>query len=163
MQKVLLTGMSGVGKSTILNQLKVEGFLTVDLDNSGWINYDVKEEDYLMDTTKIIDFITLHEKEVVFLAGTTINQIHIYPYLDFVISLTAPLEVMKERIQNRENNPFGKTEDEWSKIVSDKVTFEEQIFKSSDYVISTDKPLQDVLKEIYEACRIDLEKSKLIH
>lgn len=151
--------MSGVGKSTILNQLKVEGFLTVDLDNSGWINYDVKEEDYLMDTTKIIDFITLHEKEVVFLAGTTINQIHIYPYLDFVISLTAPLEVMKERIQNRENNPFGKTEDEWSKIVSDKVTFEEQIFKSSDYVISTDKPLQDVLKEIYEACRIDLEKS----
>lgn len=163
MQKVLLTGMSGVGKSTILNQLKVEGFLTVDLDNSGWINYDVKEEDYLMDTTKIIDFITLHEKEVVFLAGTTINQIHIYPYLDFVISLTAPLEVMKERIQNRENNPFGKTEDEWSKIVSDKVTFEEQIFKSSDYVISTDKPLQDVLKEIYEACRIDLEKSGLIH
>ena len=160
MQKVLLTGMSGVGKSTILNQLKVEGFLTVDLDNSGWINYDVKEEDYLMDTTKIIDFITLHEKEVVFLAGTTINQIHIYPYLDFVISLTAPLEVMKERIQNRENNPFGKTEDEWSKIVSDKVTFEEQIFKSSDYVISTDKPLQDVLKEIYEACRIDLEKSE---
>ena len=163
MQKVLLTGMSGVGKSTILNQLKVEGFLTVDLDNSGWINYDVKEEDYLMDTTKIIDFITLHEKEVVFLAGTTINQIHIYPYLDFVISLTAPLEVMKERIQNRENNPFGKTEDEWSKIVSDKVTFEEQIFKSSDYVISTDKPLQDVLKEIYEAGRIDLEKSELIH
>src|SRR5690625_183814 len=163
MQKVLLTGMSGVGKSTILNQLKVEGFLTVDLDNSGWINYDVKEEDYLMDTTKIIDFITLHEKEVVFLAGTTINQIHIYPYLDFVISLTAPLEVMKERIQNRENNPFGKTEDEWSKIVSDKVTFEEQIFKSSDYVILRDKPLQDVLKEIYEACRIDLEKSELIH
>ena len=163
MQKVLLTGMSGVGKSTILNQLKVEGFLTVDLDNSGWINYDVKEEDYLMDTTKIIDFITLHEKEVVFLAGTTINQVHIYPYLDFVISLTAPLEVMKERIQNRENNPFGKTEDEWSKIVSDKVTFEEQIFKSSDYVISTDKPLQDVLKEIYEAGRIDLEKSELIH
>lgn len=163
MQKVLLTGMSGVGKSTILNQLKVEGFLTVDLDNSGWINYDVKEEDYLMDTTKIIDFITLHEKEVVFLAGTTINQIHIYSYLDFVISLTAPLEVMKERIQNRENNPFGKTEDEWSKIVSDKVTFEEQIFKSSDYVISTDKPLQDILKEIYEACRIDLENSELIH
>lgn len=70
---------------------------------------------------------------------------------------------MKERIQNRENNPFGKTEDEWSKIVSDKVTFEEQIFKSSDYVISTDKPLQDILKEIYEACRIDLENSELIH
>lgn len=67
--------MSGVGKSTILNQLKVEGFLTVDLDNSGWINYDVKEEDYLMDKTKIIDFITLHEKEVVFLGGTTIKYI----------------------------------------------------------------------------------------
>lgn len=131
--------------------MKAEGFLTVDLDSSGWINYDVKEEDYLMDTTKIIDFITLHERKIIFLAGTTINQIHIYPYLDFVISLTAPIEVMKERIQNRDNNPFGKREDEWSKIVSDKITFEEQIFKSSDYVISTDKPFQDVLKEIYDA------------
>lgn len=65
MLKVLLTGMSGVGKSTVLKQLKAEGFLTVDLDSSGWINYDVKEEDYLMDTAKIIDFITLHKKEII--------------------------------------------------------------------------------------------------
>lgn len=151
MPKVLLTGMSGVGKTTILNYLKAEGFLTVDLDSDGWINYDIHEEDYLMDTTKITDFLRLYEKESIFLGGTTINQRDIYSYLDFVIALTAPTEIMRERIYKRDNNPFGKTEEEWSKIVNDKITFEEQIFKSSDCVISTDKPFKDVLNEICDA------------
>lgn len=150
MLKVLLTGMSGVGKSTVLKQLNEKGCLTLDLDLDGWIYYDVKEADYLMDITKIINFITLNEEEIVFLAGTAINQKEIYPYLGCVITLTAPIEVMKERIQNREDNPFGKTEIEWSKTVNDKETFEAQIIKSSNYTVSTDKPIQDVLDEIYE-------------
>jgi len=34
---VLVTGMSGVGKSTVLGELARRGFVTVDTDDDGWI------------------------------------------------------------------------------------------------------------------------------
>lgn len=149
MVKVLLTGMSGVGKSTILDYLNREGHLTIDLDYDGWIFFDDTIDDYVMDSSRILDFIKLNDDKNIFIAGTTINQKEIYPYLEFVIALTAPLEVMKERLQNRENNPFGKSEGDWSKVVDDKMHFEPRIIQSSDLTISTDKPVHDVIKEIY--------------
>ena len=36
MARVLLTGMSGAGKSTVLDELRRRGHLTVDTDYDGW-------------------------------------------------------------------------------------------------------------------------------
>lgn len=146
MVKVLLTGMSGVGKTTILDHLNQDGHLTIDLDYDGWIFFDGT-----MDVQRILDYINHNRNKSIFLAGTAINQKEIYPYLDFVITLTAPLEVMKERIQARENNSFGKSEEEWAKVVDDKIHFEARIIQSSDLTISTDKSIHDVMKEIHSS------------
>lgn len=150
MVKVLLTGMSGVGKSTVLNFLHKDGHITIDLDEGDWIIFDESVDDYLMDTNKIIAFIQNNQKKHLFLAGTTINQREIYPYVDYVISLTAPLSVMRDRINMRTNNPFGKSETEWSRILEDTKLFETQIIGGSDFTVSTDQAIEKTVREIYE-------------
>lgn len=150
MVNVLVTGMSGVGKSSVLKEISDSDNITVDLDYGDWMYIDPSADDFKLDTNRIVNFIqtTLHKN--IFFAGTAINQGGIYPYLDFVITLTAPLEIMKERINKRTDNSFGKSEYEWEKIVSDKENFESLIVKSSDLAICTDKPISDVVKEIYD-------------
>lgn len=150
MTKVLLTGMSGVGKSTILGQLNLEGHKTVDLDYDDWIKFDNQADDYLMNSKKIIDLIEQNDYENLFIGGTTINQKEIYPYLDYIIALTAPIEVMKKRIQIRNNNPFGKNETDWNKILKDKEMFEPLIIKNSDFVIDTNKNSGEIVNDIYK-------------
>lgn len=150
MVKVLLTGMSGVGKSATLKKISNTDSITVDLDYEDWIYSDLSADDYKLDTNRVMDFIQTNPNKDIFFAGTTINQGEIYPYLDFVITLTAPLEIMKGRIDKRADSSFGKSEEEWKKIVSDKENFESLIVKSSNLAICTDKPMNDVVKEIYD-------------
>ncbi|MBK8904932.1 MAG: hypothetical protein IPM53_27380 [Anaerolineaceae bacterium] len=40
MKRVLLTDMSGTGKSTLVETLKARGCTAVDLDQPGWSEYD---------------------------------------------------------------------------------------------------------------------------
>ena len=36
MKRVLLTGMSGTGKSTVIGELRARGYSAVDMDEPGW-------------------------------------------------------------------------------------------------------------------------------
>ena len=159
MVKVLLTGMSGVGKSTILKQISKSYSHSIDLDYDGWIHMDDMCNDRKMDSNRIINYIQKYNDEDIFFSGTTINQKEIYPYLDFIITLTAPIEIMHERILSRENNSFGKSNHDWEKIKNDKREFEQLIMKSSDFVISTDKIANDIVDEIYN--RVGLNNNNL--
>lgn len=139
--RVLITGMSGVGKSTILKHLDTE-VIKIDLDNDDWMIWDEEYQERVIDVSKLIKLFEVNPERNIFLIGTAINQGKIYSYLDGVITLTAPLDVMKTRIQSRTDNPFGKSEAEWAKIVADKQEFEDRIISGSDLVINTDQPIE---------------------
>ncbi|MCM6855222.1 AAA family ATPase [Enterococcus durans] len=149
MVKVLLTGMSGVGKSTVLKQISKSYSHSIDLDYDGWIHMEDVSNERKMDTNKIINYIQKYNDEDIFFSGTTINQKDIYPYLDFIITLTAPIEIMRERILTRDNNSFGKSNHDWEKIKNNKIEFEQLIIKSSDFVISTEQTVNEIVYEIY--------------
>ncbi|MFF0491484.1 dephospho-CoA kinase [Nocardia sp. NPDC004068] len=117
---ILLTGMSGTGKSTVLKSLSERGFRAVDTDSGGWIDEpDGTERRWLED--RIAALLAAHERsgEALFVAGTVWNQYVFYERFDYVVLLSAPVEVMLERIAARESNPFGKTAEERERIIAD--------------------------------------------
>ena len=98
--RVLVTGMSGTGKTTVLNELRRRGHRTVDTDCDGWTL-----PDGLWDEPRMARL--LASTRVVVVSGTVENQGRFYDRFDHVVLLSAPLDVLIERVSKRTNNPYG--------------------------------------------------------
>ncbi len=102
MARVLITGMSGAGKSTLLNELTHRGHRTVDTDYDGWTISDA-----VWDEPRMTELLDTHDDVVV--SGTAENQGHFYDWFDHVVLLSAPVDVLIERVTSRTNNPYGRS------------------------------------------------------
>jgi shikimate kinase len=106
---VLVTGMSGVGKSTLLTELSRRGYETVDTDYGGWHRPDGTWDEQRMGAL-------LDQQATVVVSGTADNQGRFYERFDHVVLLSAPLAVLIERVSSRSNNPYGKTPEQQADI-----------------------------------------------
>ncbi|MFC7677362.1 AAA family ATPase [Paenibacillus sp. GCM10028914] len=116
MATIFITGLSGTGKSTVLEELKIMGYNVVDTDY-GYI----KEEDYgevVLDEEKITNLLEEYRDSHLFIAGIYSNQGKFYEHFDYVVLLKVELNVMLERINNRTSNNYGKSPEEVEKVIA---------------------------------------------
>ena len=109
MARVLVTGMSGAGKSTILDELRRRGLLAVDTDYDGWVT-----PGGIWDESRMDRLLARHQDLVV--SGTVENQVHFYDRFQHIVLLSAPLDVLMQRLSDRTNNPYGKSSAERAEI-----------------------------------------------
>lgn len=109
MSRVLVTGMSGVGKSTLLEGLAQRGHRVVDTDFDGWVLDDGR-----WDEQRMRDLLELAGSVVV--SGTVENQVRFYGSFDHVVLLSVPLETLLDRVAQRTSNPYGKRREEQREI-----------------------------------------------
>lgn len=100
MARILITGMSGAGKSTLLHELARRGHRTVDTDYDGWERADGR-----WDEARMAELLAAQQDVVV--SGTVENQGRFYDRFEHVVLLSAPVEVLLERVTTRTNNPYG--------------------------------------------------------
>jgi dephospho-CoA kinase len=147
MRRILLTGMSGVGKSTVAARLNELGYKAVDTSYGGFSVVD--EKGYQRwDLDRIRQLLAEQDADVLFVVGTDERQGLLYPEFDDMILLSAPRDVVVERLAARTNNPFGKRPEELAKILSDLGTYEPMIRRSATHEIDTNKTLDRVIDEI---------------
>lgn len=101
MSRILITGMSGAGKSTLLLELHRRGRFAVDTDYDGWTRSDGR-----WDEQRMTELLSSYDDVVV--SGTVENQVDFYDRFEHVILLSAPVEVLIERVAMRTNNPYGR-------------------------------------------------------
>lgn len=111
MTKVLLTGMSGSGKSSVLEELNSRGHDTVDTDYNGWVL-----DDGTWDETRMNELLSQQGNVVV--SGTVENQGRFYDYFQHVVLLSAPPPVLLQRVKNRTNNNYGKSDAQQAEIAT---------------------------------------------
>lgn len=121
--------MSAVGKSTVLAELARRGHPVVDADEAGYIEETTvdrqRDPEPLLQESRVSELLESHPANVhLFVAATAANQGKFYREFDAVVLLTAPLDVILDRLATRTTNRFGKTEYERQRVVRDASTVE---------------------------------------
>jgi dephospho-CoA kinase len=156
-KRVLITGMSGTGKSSVLSLLRARGFKTVDTDYGGWTEQvdapgDPRTKEWLWLEDRMASLLSTEDAEVLFVSGAARNQTKFYPQFDHVVLLTAPVAVITERLASRTNNPYGKDPAELAQVLELKATVEPALRRGADLEIDTSAPLDEVVKRILTFC-----------
>lgn len=146
MSAVLVTGMSGTGKSSVLGELARRGHEVVDTDYGDWIDDSGAEPLWRED--RIDELLSGHEDGVLFVAGCVANQGRFYPRFEAVVLLSAPADVILERVAGRTTNDFGKSDEERARILSDLADFEPLLRARATAEIDTRASLGDVADEL---------------
>ncbi|WP_319944468.1 AAA family ATPase [Nocardia macrotermitis] len=145
MKRVLITGMSGAGKSSLLKELAARGYWTVDTDYGDY-HHDVDGE-MLWREDKIDALLSRAESELhgaLFVQGTTRNQTVFYPRFDRIVLLSAPVEVLVERLGTRTDNSYGKSPAELAETLGYVRTVEPLLRASATLEVVTTVPVAQV-------------------
>lgn len=142
MAVVFVTGMSGTGKSSALAELARRGHRVVDTDYGDWI---AQGPEPLWREDRIEQLLDEPGDDTLFIAGCVANQGKFYERFDAVVLLSAPVEVVLQRVAVRETNDFGKSDDERERIVSDLETIEPLLRREANTEIDTRAPLGEVV------------------
>jgi dephospho-CoA kinase len=145
-KRVLLTGMSGTGKSSVVGALVARGYKAVDTDDG----YSESQPDgrQLWREDAIEALLATEDADVLFVAGCEENQVKFHPRFDQIVLLSAPLETLVERLATRTTNRYGKDPEELRRFLEDVGTVEPRLRRVADHEVRTTVPLDEVVSTV---------------
>jgi shikimate kinase len=158
MKRVLITGMSGTGKSAVIQELTAQGYLAHDLDTpewSQWIDVDPSDaltpsqgRDWVWQEDRIRALLSVSGDGTLFISGCAENMRQFYPLIDTVILLSAPAATLMDRLAARPIGSYGHTAEERGKVAVLTSTIEPLLRNSADYEIDTRRPIRATVDEV---------------
>jgi dephospho-CoA kinase len=148
--RVLVTGMSGNGKSSAPAALGERGHRVVDTDWSGWWErrHNGTESDRFWCEDRITALLAEEHERALFVSGTVPNQGRFHDRFDAVVLLSAPEEVVLARVATRSEHDFGKRPGEREKIRRDLAETEPLLRAGATHEIDTRRPLAEVVDRL---------------
>jgi dephospho-CoA kinase len=147
--KILITGMSGTGKSTALRALEARGHRTVDTDTdrwSRWVTLADGSADWIWREPEMTAL--LREPGELFVAGCKSNQGDFYASFDHVVLLSAPAEVLLARIAARTDNPYGKSPAERAAVLDHLAHVEPLLRATATAEIDATAPVDEIVRQL---------------
>jgi broad-specificity NMP kinase len=140
--------MSGTGKSTALAELRKRGFEVVDTDEAGWTEWSDDEGGYVWREDRIAELLARTRERTLYVSGTVSNQVRFYPQFDAIVLLSAPAEVLLDRVEHRSTNDYGKSAEERRSILAHLGEVEPLLRTSCTHEVDASRPLDDVVAEL---------------
>lgn len=174
MKNILITGMSGTGKSTVIRALVTRGYRAVDTDSDEWCVWtDDPMADGLLATTTERDWIWREERidhllkdryaDILFVSGCKSNQSRFYQDFDHIVLLSASTDVILDRLATRTTNDYGKSDEERLQVLWYLETVEPLLRRSSDVEIDTGATsLEDVVSVLIALAQDDAMPTPLL-
>ena len=158
MRRVLITGMSGTGKSAVIAELAARGYQACDLDTpewSEWVDADASDaltpaagKDWVWREDRVRQLLAAPRDATLFLSGCASNMEGFLPLMDTVILLSAPAATVMARLAGRSAQGYGATAEQRRKVAELIAIVEPLLRESADYEIDTRMPLRATVDEI---------------
>lgn len=160
--KIYITGVSGVGKTSVIKALSKTGMHGVDVDElSHWenilsgatVDWAPGMSDEWRQTHVWICDIAALKKELasapnVAVAGNTANQNEFLSFFDKMFVLHCSPETIVSRINSRTDNDYGKHPQERQHILEWQKTYDAKMVARGAIQLDADQPLEQVLSDI---------------
>lgn len=155
MSTILVTGISGTGKSAALAELGRRGYRVVDADEPGWREYrayaspdELHRGEWLWLEDRMISLLDSAAARSLFVEGCAANQSRFYDRFDAIVLLTAPAMVILDRVARRTTNDYGKTQLERAMILDDLANVEPVLRASCTHELDASRPLDAVVADL---------------
>jgi dephospho-CoA kinase len=156
MSRILVTGISGTGKSSALAELGRRGYRVVDTDDPGWREYheyvepsdELHRGEWLWVEERITELLDSDDGRPLFVQGCVRNQSKFYDRFNAVVLLSAPADLILDRIARRTTNNYGKTPVERAMILADLARVEPLLRASSTHELDASRPLDEVVADL---------------
>ena len=161
MKRIYITGMSGTGKSSVIERLQARGFTAIDTDYNDWCELSISEggPEWILQEDRLHELFKASSISPLFISGCCSNQTKFYKFFDHVVLFSASLEVILERVAQRASNPYGKNETERTEIIRNFEHIQPLLKKNADVEIDTATMSIDEITDIL----IKLASDQAIH
>lgn len=140
--------MSGTGKSSALAELERRGFDVVDTDHGGWSVWSDAEAGYVWDEARMTQLLARDDGPTLYVSGTVSNQGRFYPQFDAVVLLSAPGNVLLDRISRRDTSDYGKSSEERELVLRHLAEIEPLLRATCTHEIDATQPLDVVVERL---------------
>src|SRR5580698_6813154 len=148
--------MSGTGKSSLLDELAGRGYRTVDTDYGDYFQTIDGESLWCEDrVSALLSSVPDELPGVLFVQGTTRNQVLFYPRFDHIVLLSAPPEILAGRLATRATNPYGKDHAELAETLHYQQTVEPLLRSSATLEVVTTIGVEQVADLVLDHVRGD--------
>lgn len=162
---VYVTGVPGVGKSTVLRELRRIGHGAIGIDEDGigaFFRSDgtIVLPDDVVDSPQwrakhkwriVPDRLDEHDERYpgrVFVCGSAANEADVWPKFTTVVALIVDESTVRDRLGNRAGNNFGKSEDELELALRWHRTYENDMRCTKAILLNAKRPVADIVEEL---------------
>jgi dephospho-CoA kinase len=143
--RVLLTGMSGMGKSALVRELRRRGFEAYDADDDGF-SEPRQDGRWGWRSDRVAELLARDRSRPLFVAGCSEEQAAL-PF-EHRILLTAPPAVLVERLRRRTTNPYGETPAEREQVLADRAQVEPRLRRSAGLVLDATVSTRELAEQL---------------
>ncbi len=156
MSRILVTGMAGTGKSSVLDELRRLGYRVVDTGDPGWSGYrpyaepldELHRGEWLWVEERIAQLLDSDDDPSLFVVACVRNQSDFYDRFDAVVLLSAPADVLLDRVASRTTNDYGKLPLDRAEILADLVEVEPLLRAGCTHELDATRPLDEVVADL---------------
>ena len=172
---VLIIGPSGSGKSTIGRLLRKRGYNFVEADTDKYKGKSIayfrnkdtgegvnmpwprpehwqEENDWVWRTALIKSQLADWKDQTNFVCGEAHNKHEAFPLFDKIFALSTDEDTLKQRVEARKDNYFGKTDEQFAWIVSENKRLKAEAKRANAVIIDASKSPEEItaiiLKEL---------------
>jgi gluconate kinase len=161
-KRILLTGTSGTGKSSVISALAARGDKAIDADRDAWSEWapsvampdlpaaNAPELEWIGRADRIRDLLVTDAADLRFVSGCARNMRQFSGPFDNIVLLSASTAVIVQRLSTRTNHPYGRRPGELGRILGHIETVEPHLRRRATREIDTDMPLADVVAAVLE-------------